>query len=332
MEVSGSIFAVKSNYTEYAKNLKYAKVDYLHIDIFQDGCQFKLEELLQFDNSYLPLDVHLIFEAISYEDIQILNQANVQYLNLQYETIKDKICIEEISKKFKGNLGIALTSETPLSVIDQNINFISQILFMCSKPGISGAKFDEDNFERIKKIHNKYPTLKLCADGGIDNLIGERMGKLGVSLIVSGSYLCKDLRKLDASAYSLKYLNEKNVNVKRKMLKINLLPLVEENATFTDIINVMNHYRLGLVFVVKNGKLEGIIADGDIRRGFILYEESIFTKQAKDLMNKEPFMIDGKKNMEEVFRLLLTMHKGIDVVPVIENEKLIGAIDLHLGI
>lgn len=332
MEVSGSIFAVKSNYFEYAKMLKYAKVDYLHIDIFQQESDFGIEQLLQFDHTYLPLDVHLIFESISEEDIQILNQANVQYLNIQYENLKDKALIAAAAKQFKGNFGIAVTSRTPLSVIDENINMVSQILFMCSEPGVSGAQFDEINFERIQIIHDKYPSLKLCADGGINNVIGEKMGKMGVTLIVSGSYLCKDLRQLDVSSYSLKFLNEKDVNVKRKMLKINSLPLVEENAIFTDIINVMNHYRLGLVFVVENGKLEGIVADGDVRRGFLSYEEAIFSKQAKDLMNKEPFIIESDKNMEEVFCLLSAMHRGIDVVPVVESGNLIGAIDLHIGL
>lgn len=332
MEVSGSIFAVKSNYFEYAKMLKYAKVDYLHVDIIQNNKEFGIEKLLEFNDSYLPLDVHLIFKKISEKDMNILNRANVKYLNVQYENLKEKKDIVEISNKFKGNFGIAITCETPLEVIDNNINFISQVLFMCSEPGVTGAEFDSSNFQRIKNIHDRYPSLKLCVDGGINNIISEKMGKMGVSLVVSGSYLCKDFGQLNVNSYNLKYLNEKNINVKRKMMKLNSLPLVRSDTTFYEVINVMNHYRLGLVFIVDAEELKGIVADGDVRRGFIKYKENIFTKKAKDLMNQNPFVIGSDKNIEDVFRLLAFMHKGIDVIPVVENGKLIGALDLHMGL
>ena len=90
MKVSGSILAVRSDYFEYAKMLKYAKVDCLHVDIFQDEKDFAVDDVLEFDSTYPPLDVHLIFETISYEHIDILNRANVRYLCVQYEKLNDK--------------------------------------------------------------------------------------------------------------------------------------------------------------------------------------------------------------------------------------------------
>ena len=89
-----------------------------------------------------------------------------------------------------------MTAETPLDVIDENINCISQVLVMCSHPGISGAKFNTDNYKRIEKIRHKYPTLKIWVDGGIDNIIAEKLGRLNADVIVSGSYLCRDLKNL----------------------------------------------------------------------------------------------------------------------------------------
>ncbi len=332
MKLSGSILAVKSNYFEYAKMLKYANVDCLHIDIFQEGGEFLLEELLKFDDTYLPLDVHLIFEYISENDIEILNKVNVKYLSIQYEILHEKKCLKDIAKLFRGNVGIAITAQTPLSVVDKYIDQISHVLFMCSEPGVSGAKFDESNFARIEMLHNKYPSLELYADGGINDVIGERIGKLGVSMVVSGSYLCKDYSQLGINAYMLKYMNEQNVNVCRKMIRINSLPLLTENAIFTQIINTMNHYRLGTVFIVEGAYLKGIIADGDIRRAFIKFGEKIFKKVAGDIMNAEPFVVSSASKMDDIFEKLSVMRKGIDVIPVIEKDKLIGAIDLKMGV
>lgn len=332
MKVSGSILAVHSNYLEYAKMLKYAKVDYLHIDIFQDEKDFAIKDILNFDSSFLPLDVHLIFSEITDEQIDVLNNANVCYLSVQYENLKDKSAIKHLAERFNGNFGIAITSKTPINVVDKYLDDITHVLLMCSEPGISGASFDDSNYERIEFLHDRYPSLSLFADGGVNNIIGKKMEKLGVEMVVSGSYLCKDMQQLGNNAYSLKYMDEQGVNVTRVMIKVNFLPIIDLNATFMDIINVMNHYRLGLVMSVENGELRGVITDGDIRRGYIRFGEGIFRKKAIDLINSNPFTVDSSKSVEDIFSDLLTMRKGIDVVPVIENGQLIGAVDLRIGL
>ncbi len=332
MRVSGSILAVKADYFGYAEILKFAKIDCLHIDIFQEEKDFAVADILRFDDSYPPLDVHLIFESVPNEYIDILNQANVRYLNVQFENLKNKDDILRIAERFKGDFGIAVTSRTSLDVIDKYIDHISQVLFMCSEPGISGAKFDDSNFARIELIHDKYPSLSLFADGGINNIISKKMEKLGVEMVVSGSYLCKDMEQLGMNAYSLKYMNEQGVNVTRIMIKVNFLPIVTGQASFMEVINTMNHYRLGVVMVAEGETLQGIISDGDIRRGYIQFSQSIFEKNAKDIMNASPFTVDSNKNIEDIYAALLIMRKGIDVVPVVENGKLLGAIDLRIGI
>ena len=65
VRVSGSILAVKDNYMDYAKLLRYAHVNCLHVDIFQNGNNYHIEELLKFDDSFLPRDVHLIYETLN---------------------------------------------------------------------------------------------------------------------------------------------------------------------------------------------------------------------------------------------------------------------------
>ncbi len=332
MKVSGSILAVHSNYFEYAKMLKYAQVDYLHIDIFQDEKDFALNDILNFDSSFLPLDVHLIFNEVTDGQIDVLNKANVHYLSVQYENLNDKCDIKRIAERFNGNFGVAITSKTPVNIVDEYLDNISHVLLMCSEPGISGAKFDDSNYERIKLLHDRYPSLSLFADGGVNNIIGKKMEKLGVEMVVSGSYLCKDMQQLGNNTYRLKYMDEQSVNVTRVMIKANFLPIIDLDASFMDIINVMNHYRLGLVMPVENGELRGVITDGDIRRGYIRFGEEIFRKKAIDLINSDPFTVDSSKSVEDIFSELLTMRKGIDVVPVIENGQLIGAVDLRIGI
>ena len=332
MKISGSILAVKADYMEYARMLKDANVDYLHIDIFQNGTDFAIADILKFNDSYLPLDVHLIFNEISDEDIDLLNQRNVKYLNIQYEPLTNKEQIKRISQKFMGSVGLAITSCTEISVIDHYLDDISQILFMCSEPGVSGAKFDDSNYQRIIDVHRRYPLLELYADGGINNVIAEKMGNIGISMVVSGSYLCKDMDSLAISSYNLRFSNKKNIKASRIMIRPNCLPILTEQNGLIDIIDVMTRYRLGIVLIVENGAFRGVIGDGDIRRALIRYGPGIFNISAGEIMNRRPFCVSGNDNLEDIYKKLLTLHRGIDVIPVIEDSKLIGAINLRIGI
>ena len=202
---------------------------------------------------------------------------------------------------------------------------------MCSEPGVSGAEFDSANYERIRTVHERYPSLKLFADGGINNIIGKEMEKLGIEMVVSGSYLCRDITRLGTNIISLKYMDEKDIKVTRVMIKTEFLPIIGRDAPFIEVMVTMNHYRLGIVFVVENNKLYGIVTDGDIRRGYIKFGEAIFRKTAVELMNGQPYVTDANMRIEDVYSEILVMQKGINVVPVLENDELIGAIDLRLG-
>ena len=77
-----------------------------------------------FRGNSLPLDLHLIYETFSNEDIEAVNQANAKFINIQYETLKNKSTVKLLSKKVVGSFGIALTAETPLDVIDENIKVV----------------------------------------------------------------------------------------------------------------------------------------------------------------------------------------------------------------
>lgn len=333
MRISGSIFAVKDHYLDYARQLQYSNADYLHIDIFDDKeSDFSLQDVLQFDKTFLPLDIHLICHKIERSDIEILNRSNTQFFNIQYETLTDKEDVFYVSKHFKGNFGISITDATELEILDKYIDCISQVLFMCSEPGVSGARFSSSNFDRIRTVRNKFPNLQVFVDGGINDKIAEEMNRLGVSMVVSGSYLSAATVDLGKRVYMLRYANELDIKVSRNMIKTINLPLIDHTASFMDIITRMNQYRLGIVFVTDENEFIGVISDGDIRRGYLKYGKDIFDNDASALMNRNPFVVDRQMTMDELFSVLEQNRKGISIVPVIENGKLIGAIDLHMGV
>lgn len=93
--------------------------------------------------------MHLIYEDVSEDAVRIINQARVSYLNIQYERLSDKSVIPHLAGLVRANFGLAYTADTPVEIIESNLQYCSQVLFMCSEPGVSGAEFNEENYARI---------------------------------------------------------------------------------------------------------------------------------------------------------------------------------------
>jgi ribulose-phosphate 3-epimerase len=330
MLISGSLLAVKNEFFDYASLLKQFGVNYLHVDLFgADDGVFKFRDILQFDGSYLPLDIHLIYPRIDAAMIDVLNDSTAHFLSLQYENLENPAETLMLAKRFKGNVGLAITSNTSLAQIEPFIHELQYILVMCSEPGVSGAKFQMSSYNLIDLIHARFPTLDIFADGGIESGIAKMMSGHGVKLIVSGSFLAKNTANIDSTVYNLKFGGESNIPIVRKMIKPFLLPTIGMDVGFFDIIDTINKARLGICFVLDGSHLEGLISDGDIRRAYLKYGRDIFDISSADVVNREYFRADEHITVEELYRQLSGQDKPITIVPIISDGMFAGAVSLR---
>ena len=111
-----------------------------------------------------------------------------------------------------------------------------------------------------------------------------------------------------------------------EIINKNLKPQLFESDDFKTIIDVISKNLLGAAVVVKDNKPIGIITDGDIRRVFS--NESNFNNiLAKDLMSKNPFIIDSKTLASEALSI---MNKNkITQIVVTKNGDYFGLIHLQ---
>lgn len=94
--------------------------------------------------------------------------------------------------------------------------------------------------------------------------------------------------------------------------------VVEEETLVRDVLFTITRARGGAASVVnKQGKLVGIITDGDIRRHLILDEKAL-NKKAKEIMTETPITIQQGKLAVEALRIM--QEKNIDDLPVIDEE------------
>jgi arabinose-5-phosphate isomerase len=118
------------------------------------------------------------------------------------------------------------------------------------------------------------------------------------------------------------------LRVKDVMHRGDDIPVVKEEASFKDALFEMTRKKMGMTTVTDgNGKLTGVITDGDLRR-LLEKEEQVFRKKAKELMSKKPKMIDENALAAKAVQVMESF--SITVLPVTgENGEMTGVIHLH---
>ncbi len=115
--------------------------------------------------------------------------------------------------------------------------------------------------------------------------------------------------------------------VKDLMLTGDKLPIVNENEEFTDVIEIISKYKLGMAMLVNyNGDLTGILTDGDIRRTLIKHQ-NVLNLKVKDVMTINPKVISA--NDYGASALHLMEKYSITALAVVDNGKPIGVIHIH---
>jgi arabinose-5-phosphate isomerase len=122
---------------------------------------------------------------------------------------------------------------------------------------------------------------------------------------------------------------------KRLSLQINEImisgdgvPIVKENAEFKDVIFEMTSKRLGTTSVVDaDGKLKGVITDGDLRR-LLKRTLDINGLTAKDVMSENPKVLQAEYLAS--FALQQMENHNITTLIIIDkNDKPTGIVHLH---
>ena len=109
------------------------------------------------------------------------------------------------------------------------------------------------------------------------------------------------------------------------------IPVANQSSTLRDAIAMISQHKLGCLFLTDdNGKLSGVLTDGDLRRCFQSWKGSIDELMRSPViggMTSSPLTIQldqlaavGLRTMED---------RQITVLPVIDNGNLVGAVHLH---
>lgn len=112
------------------------------------------------------------------------------------------------------------------------------------------------------------------------------------------------------------------------VMKKEALPTCKETESIKDIIHIITDGKCGLVVVLKDDTIQGLITDGDIRRAMENNEENFFSLKAYNLMNNSPKTI-GKNEKLTTATERMNILKINSLVVSDESNCLIGIVQMY---
>ena len=116
------------------------------------------------------------------------------------------------------------------------------------------------------------------------------------------------------------------------VMKKKNLPIISSQATIKEVIQRISEGMLGLVVIIDNNKIIGIITDGDIRRAMESREKDFFNLKAEDLMSNHPKLIYETDKLISASNIM-SQHKINSLLVVNESNDLVGVVQVYdLGV
>ena len=116
------------------------------------------------------------------------------------------------------------------------------------------------------------------------------------------------------------------------VMKKKNLPIISSQATIKEVIQTISEGKLGLVVIIDNNKIIGIITDGDIRRTMESREKDFFNLKAEDLMSNHPKLIYQTDKLISASNIM-SQHKINSLLVVNESNDLVGVVQVYdLGV
>lgn len=113
--------------------------------------------------------------------------------------------------------------------------------------------------------------------------------------------------------------------VKDFMVSTNL-PVVTLNQKISDTIIAISQTKQGIAVAIEEGKIAGVVTDGDVRRAMQSHRDCFFDLMVKDIMSKTPKTIKETAKLQEAGDLM-RQYNIHSLVVVNESKELVGIID-----
>lgn len=236
------------------------------------------------------------------------------------------------SEASHGDLGMLTTDDVVLAISNGGESKeLGDILLYCKRFGIPLIAITKNPQSSLGK--NSDLVLMLPDDGEACPL-GLAPTSSTTATLVMGDLLAVDMMErkgFSETDYKQRHPGGKLGAILRRVSDLmhsgDEMPLVHEDTIMQDVLMEMTAKMLGCVGIVdKDGNLEGIITDGDLRRWM---SPGLILEKASTVMTKNPKTISPDALAIEALKMMNTTGKGITNLFVVDGKKPIGVIHIH---
>lgn len=183
------------NIKEQLQILKDKGIDHLHVDVM-DG-QFVLSQAFGPNTvndlknmTDFKLDIHLMIEN---PEKHIPLYKNADIITVHYESTRHLYRAIQLIKNMGLKACVAINPATSVSMIEEVLPMLDQVLVMTINPGVPGEKFIAQTMTKIEKLDQlkkeKNYHFNIEVDGNVNKDTINECLKAGANMFVSGSYV-----------------------------------------------------------------------------------------------------------------------------------------------
>ncbi len=235
---------------------------------------------------------------------------------------------------FHGDLGVMTSDDVVLAIsnsghTDELLRFIPMVLHM-NIPiiGMSGnpqsllAKYSTIHINtKVKKEAcplNLAPTSSTTAQLVMGDAIA-------IALMQEKHFKPRDFAQFHPGGE----LGKQLLTTAQDVMRTEELPIIPQEMHLGEAIIHVSNGKLGLGVSLQDGKVVGLITDGDIRRAMEKWQAKFFDRTVGDIMTREPKCVLPTTKLSEIRRI---MHRNkIHTVLVTDQAKnLLGIVDNYM--
>lgn len=187
------------NIKEQLQILKDKGIDHLHVDVmdgqFVPSQAFGPNTVNDLKNmTDFKLDVHLMIEN---PEKHIPLYKNADIITVHYESTRHLYRAIQLIKNTGLKACVAINPATSVSMIEEVLPMLDQVLVMTINPGVPGEKFIAQTMTKIEKLNQlkkeKNYHFNIEVDGNVNKDTINECLKAGANMFVSGSYVFNGL-------------------------------------------------------------------------------------------------------------------------------------------
>ena len=232
---------------------------------------------------------------------------------------------------YHGDLGVMTRDDVVLALsnsgqTDELLRFIPMVLHM-NIPIIGMSANPNSLLAKYSTVHIKVWVEKEACPLNLaptsSTTAALVMGdSLAIALMRVRNFKPKDFAQFHPGGE----LGKRLLTTAQDVMRSDELPVIPKDMHLGDAIIHVSKGKLGLGVSLENGKIIGLITDGDIRRAMERWQAEFFDHTVNDIMTKEPKIVLQTTKITEI-QQIMQQNKIHTVLVCDEQRHLLGVVD-----